>query len=218
MKKRIFVTATNTDIGKTYTTLLLLKEFASRGLRVGAVKLIETGVVDIAHDAELLLKSLKELNPAFMDINIKDIVPITYHKAAAPYIASKRKPLDLLKLNVAVQKIEELCDVLIIEGSGGLMVPLDDKYMMIDMIKEFKSSALLVTHCSLGCINDTLLSENILKDKGIEFLTAFNCRDNDVDFKDISEPYFSQTRQRVLKVSSNIDTICDVLYNAKLKY
>ena len=213
MKKRIFVTATNTDIGKTYTTLLLLKEFASRGLKVGAIKLIETGVVGIAPDAELLLESLKELNPAFRDIKVEDIVPITYPLGAAPFVASHRKPLDLPKLNAAVKRIEKLCDVLIIEGVGGLYVPIDDEYMMIDMIEYFQTQALLVTHCSLGCINDTLLSEKALKDKKLKFVTAFNCKKSDVDFNNISEPYFSQTRGKVLKISSDIDRICDVLYN-----
>ena len=213
MKKRIFVTATNTDIGKTYTTLLLLKEFASRDLKVGAIKLIETGVVNKAADAELLLESLKELNSAFKDIKVEDIVPITYSLGAAPFVASDRTPLDLQKLNAAVQTIEKLCDVLIIEGAGGLYVPIDDEYMMIDMIEYFKAEALLVTHCSLGCINDTLLSEKALSDRGLEFVTAFNCKESDTDFKVVSEPYFSQTRKRVLKTDSDIDTICDVLYN-----
>ena len=215
MKKRIFVTATNTNIGKTYTTLLLLKEFASRGLKVGAIKLIETGVVDKAPDAELLLESLKGLNTAFRDIKVEDIVPITYPLGAAPFVASGGTPLNLQKLNAAVQKIEKLCDVLIIEGAGGLYVPIDDKYMMIDMVEYFKAKALLVTHCSLGCINDTLLSEKALAGRGVEFVTAFNCKESDVDFKIISEPYFSQTRQNILKTSSDIDTICDVLYNTK---
>lgn len=217
MKKRIFVTATNTDIGKTYTSLLLLKEFASRGLRVGAIKLIETGVVDLVADAELLLASLKELNPAFGDTKVEDIVPITYPLGAAPFVASKRIPLDLQKLNRAVEKIENLCDVLIIEGAGGLYVPIDDEYMMIDMIAHFKAFGLLVSHCSLGCINDTLLSEKALIDRGLEFVTVFNCKESDIDFKSKSEPYFNQTRKRILKTGSDIDTICDVLYNVENK-
>ena len=213
MKKRIFVTATNTDIGKTYTSLLLLKEYASRGLKVGAIKLIETGVVGKAPDAELLLESLKELNTAFVDIKVEDIVPITYSLGAAPYIASDRTPLDLQKLNAAVLKLEKICDVLIIEGAGGLYVPIDDAYMMIDMIEYFKATTLLVTHCSLGCINDTLLSEKALQDREMKFVTVFNCKERDVDFVSVSEPYFAQTRKKVLKTSSDIDTICDVLYN-----
>ncbi|RLA77199.1 MAG: dethiobiotin synthase [Epsilonproteobacteria bacterium] len=213
MSKRIFVTATNTDIGKTYTSKLLIKEFASRGMRVGAIKLIETGVVDFAPDAEALLACVKEFNSAFKDMKVKDIVPIIYTLPAAPYVASNATPLDLKLLNAAVQKLEKLCDVLIIEGAGGLYVPVDEEYMMIDLIEYFEASALLVTHCSLGCINDTILSERALNDKNIKYLTAFNCRENNSSFKDVSEPYFINTREKVLKVTDDIDTICDVLYN-----
>ena len=213
MSKRIFVTATNTDIGKTYTSKLLIKEFASRGIRVGAIKLIETGVVEFAPDAEALLACVQEFNPEFKDIKVKDIVPITYRLPAAPYVASNATPLNLELLNAAVEKLEELCDVLIIEGAGGLYVPVDEEYMMIDLIEQFRATTLLVTHCALGCINDTILSERALNDKNIKYITAFNCRENDESFKDVSEPYFLNRREKVLKVTGDIDTICDVLYN-----
>jgi len=72
---------------------------------------------------------------------------------------------------------------------------------------------LLVTHCSLGCINDTLLSKRLLEIMDIKHTVAFNCRENDSSFKDISETYFKKTNFEVLKVSQNIDKICDVLYN-----
>jgi dethiobiotin synthetase len=214
MRKRIFVTATNTDIGKTYTTKLLLREFASRGIRVGVIKPIETGVQEKAFDGENLLACIKELNTECKNLRVEDIVPITYKLPAAPFIASNNTTLDLEKIDSAVKKIEELCDVLIIEGAGGLYVPIDEKYMMIDLITYFKASALLVTHCSLGCINDTLLSKKALEDKNIKHVVAFNCRDNnDKSFSMVSEPYFLETDFEVLKVSKNIDTICDVLYN-----
>jgi len=213
MNKRIFVTATNTDIGKTYTTLLLLKEYAKKGFRVGAIKLIETGVTDKAPDASLLLESLKTLNMTFKDINIRDIVPITYELPAAPLVASKNQVLDIEKLDKAVEKLEEMCDILIIEGAGGLYVPIDENYMMIDMITHFKATALLVTHCSLGCINDTLLSQKALENAGLDYVTAFNCRENDGSFAIVSEPYFVQIEKKVLKVKDDIDTICDLLYN-----
>ena len=213
MNKRIFVTATNTDIGKTYTTKLLLKEYASRGIKVGVIKLIETGVVDVASDGEMLFSLIKELNPDFKSMSLEDIVPITYELPAAPFIASKNTPLDLEKLEKSIIKLENFCDFLIIEGAGGLYVPIDDKTMMINLISYFKATALLVTHCSLGCINDTLLSQKALHDNGIKFATVFNCKENDESFKVVSEPYFLQTTQKVLKTSSDIDTLCDVLYN-----
>ncbi len=214
MKKRIFVTATNTDIGKTYTTKLLLKEFASRGIRVGAIKLIETGVVNgVAPDAKELLSCLKELNTSFFALEQNDIVPLRYTLPAAPFVASNNTQLDIKKLEDAIEKIEKLCDVLIIEGAGGLYVPIDGNTMMIDLIKYFKATALLVTHCSLGCINDTLLSSKALLDKKIPHAIAFNCRDNNDSFAEISAPYFEKISFDVLKVDENIDTICDVLYN-----
>ncbi|WP_455757601.1 dethiobiotin synthase [Sulfurimonas sp.] len=214
MKKRIFVTATNTDIGKTYTTKLLLKEYASRGLRVGVIKPIETGVVDgFAPDGSELLACAKELNNQMKDLSVKDIVPITYELPAAPLVASNNEELDLKKIDEAIEKLEELCDVLIIEGAGGLYVPIDRHTMMIDLIKHFKATALLVTHCSLGCINDTLLSSKAMLDKQIPHAIAFNCRDNNDAFADISAPYFTKIGFEVLKVDENIDTIGDVLYN-----
>ncbi|MDD2791095.1 MAG: dethiobiotin synthase [Sulfurimonas sp.] len=214
MKKRIFVSATNTDIGKTYTTKLLLAEFASRGLLVGVLKPIETGVVDgYAPDGEALLECVKQLNPKLWSLEVEDIVPITYTLPAAPFVASKNTPLDL---KLIVQKLEELeasCDIVIIEGAGGLYVPIDSQTMMIDLITKLDAVALLVTHCSLGCINDTLLSTRALEAKKIPYALAFNCRQNAESFENISAPYFEQIGQKVLKVESDIDIICDVLYN-----
>lgn len=214
MKKRIFVTATNTDIGKTYTTKLLLREFASRGFRVGAIKPIETGVVEgDAKDANELLTLLKELNSEFKEISLADIVPITYELPASPFVASGGKKLDIKKIEKAIEKLEKYCDILIIEGAGGLLVPVDAELMMVDLISQFRASALLVTHCSLGCVNDTLLSKRVLVHAKIKHQVAFNCRDEDANFEAISLPYFLKSEFEVMKVGKNIDTICDVLYN-----
>ncbi len=212
MSKRIFITATNTDIGKTYTTKLLLKEFASRGIRVGVIKPIETGVIDgYCLDGEELLSCVKELNEEFLDV--KSIVPITYELPAAPYVASNNKLIDFKKLDKKIEELEKLCDILLIEGAGGLLVPVDENTMIVDLIKYFKATALLVTHCSLGCINDTLLSKKLLEDLSIPHAIAFNCRQNDDSFSEISEPYFKNSAFEVMKVNQNIDKICDVLYN-----
>ncbi|MDD5371797.1 MAG: dethiobiotin synthase [Sulfurimonas sp.] len=214
MTKRIFVTATNTNIGKTYTTKLLLKEFASRGFSVGVIKPIETGVLDgYATDGEELLECVKELNPKLWHLEVEDIVPITYEAAAAPFVASNNTPLDIKKIKNKIEEMEASCDIVIIEGAGGLYVPIDDNTMMIDLIRKFDAVALLVTHCSLGCINDTLLSKKALEDKNISHIVAFNCRDSDESFSQISEPYFLKTGFEVLKVGRDIEKICDVLYN-----
>lgn len=214
MKKRIFVTATNTNIGKTYTTKLLLKEFASRGLLVGVIKPVETGVVnDFASDGEELLECVKQLNHKLWSMEVEDIVPITYELPAAPFVASNNTPFDLKKVLLKIEEMEASCDIVIIEGAGGLFVPLDANLMMIDLITRFEAVALLVTHCALGCINDTLLSKKVLEDRNIPHAVAFNCRENYESFQVVSEPYFLKTNQKVLKVDDDIVKICDVLYN-----
>lgn len=214
MTKRIFVTATNTDIGKTYTTKLLLREFASRGMKVGVLKPIESGVVDgYAGDAEELLELVKELNPKLWHQEVDDIAPITYEMAASPFVASNNTPLDINIVQKKIQELEAFCDIVIIEGAGGLYVPIDEEYMMIDLIEKLDAVALLVTHCSLGCINDTLLSKGALEAKEIPHVVAFNCKDEDNNFGKISEPYFLKSDFKVLKVGRDIEKICDVLYN-----
>jgi dethiobiotin synthetase len=214
MNKRIFITATNTDIGKTYTTKLVLKELSSRGLRVGVIKPVETGVKNGVYlDGEELLNCVQGLNSEFSGVEVEDIVPISYELPAAPYISSNAKKFDFDLVDEKIKMLEEKCDVLIFEGAGGLLVPVDEENMIVDLIKYYKANTLLVTHCSLGCINDTLLSKRVLTDLNIPHLVAFNCRKGDDSFKEVSQPYFDKTNFKVLKVSDEMDKICDVLYN-----
>ena len=215
MKKRIFITATNTDIGKTYMTKLLLRAYAKKGYRVGVVKPVETGVVNgVYPDGDALLKLVRELNPALRELNVRDIVPIAYELPAAPFVASGGKPFEKEKVFAAIEKMEGLCDIVLIEGAGGLLVPLERELMVLDMIALTQASALLVTHCALGCINDTLLSKKALEDAGIAHAVVFNCKNGeDKSFEKLSAAYFNAKEFPVYKSDRDIDTLCDVLYN-----
>ena len=215
MCKKIFVTATNTDIGKTYTTKLLLEHFASLGFKVGVIKPIETGVIKQKYpDGDMLLSVVKKLNPLFKDIKVTDIVPISFELPAAPFIASNGTKISLEIINKAIKKLEALCDILIVEGAGGLYVPIEKEFMMIDMIKSLNiDTTLLVTHCSLGCINDTLLSEMALSKYDINYITTFNCKKEESNFTKVSKPYFLETKDKLLLLDKDIDTICELLYN-----
>ena len=106
-----------------------------------------------------------------------------------------------------MEKIEKLCDIVIIEGAGGLMVPLDKNLMMHDLATHFKATALLVTHCCLGCINDTLLSLEMLKQLKIPYLWTFNCRQNDESFKQTSLPYFKDNFE-FLRLLIKLSMLC----------
>lgn len=210
MSKRIFITATNTDIGKTYTTLRLLSELSAMGLRVGVFKPIETGVNGIPADGSLLLKHTQTLNLDFRPLKTSHIVPITLTLPAAPYVANKGRNINLSELDSALHYIESLCDIVLIEGAGGLMTPIDDKLFMIDLIRHFKATALLITHCSLGCINDTLLSLKALESEHIPHLWAFNCREKE-QFSHISLPYFQRRFSKLYHVNENIKELAQAL-------
>lgn len=213
MPKRIFITATNTDIGKTYTTLQLLDAYTQMGYRVGVYKPIETGVNGLPADGSLLLKHASSLNPALKNLKINDIVTLSLPMPAAPYVANKAKKIDLCHFDSALEKIEKLCDIVIIEGAGGIMVPLDDELMMIDLATHFKATTLLVTHCRLGCINDTLLSLAMLQQLSISHLWTFNCRNEDDSFIQTSLPYFKNNFDLLYFLGKNTTALAQALLN-----
>lgn len=211
MSKRIFITATNTDVGKTYTTTKLMEAFTKMGLRVGVYKPIETGVNGIPADGSLLLKHAQALNPQLKNIRINDIVTLSLPLPAAPYVANKGKKIDLTHFDRALEKIEALCDIVLIEGAGGLMVPVDEDLMMIDFPDYFKAVTLLVTHCKLGCINDTLLSLNALENACIPHLWALNCREGDETFSQVSLPYFKHAFDPLYVIAQDSTALAQAL-------
>ncbi len=211
MRKRIFITATNTNIGKTYVTKLLLKDFTKKGYRVGVLKPIETGVINRPEDATKLYELTCKLNPEFKNLSLDDIVPITYKLPAAPFVASNGKALEIKKIDDAIQKIEQYCDILFIEGAGGLLVPIDEKYFMIDLALHVQATIFLVSHCSLGCINDTLLNIRLLELYNSQYKIIFNCKKDKEQFKTISAPYFKKILKEILFTDENISYLSDKL-------
>jgi dethiobiotin synthetase len=93
-KKSIFITATNTDVGKTFSAQKLLIKYANDGYKVGYYKPIETGVVDTPYDGSQLLELTSILNPDF-SVNINDIVPYQFKLEAAHYVAKKTTNIDI---------------------------------------------------------------------------------------------------------------------------
>jgi dethiobiotin synthetase len=188
-KQILFITATNTDVGKSYACEHFLKKYSKEGLKVGYFKPIETGVNPTPLDGTRLLKLTQELNPDFM-VTLFDVVPYQFELPAAPYVAKKKNNIDI---NVIVQKMHYLldfCDILIIEGAGGLMVPIEKEYFMIDLIKTLNAKAILIAPSHLGSINDTLLSMEALNNRNIEFDWYINLYKDKETFADITLPFY----------------------------
>jgi dethiobiotin synthetase len=188
-KQILFVTATNTDVGKSYACEHFLKKYAKKGFKVGYFKPIETGVTNRPLDGTCLLTLTQQLNPNFT-VTIFDVVPYQFELPAAPFVAKKKSKIDI---DVIVQKMHyllEFCDILIIEGAGGLLVPIEKAYFMIDLIKTLHAKAILIVPSHLGSINDTLLSMEALNNRNIEFDWYINLYKDKETFSTITLPFY----------------------------
>jgi len=186
----LFITATNTDIGKTYTTLKLIEILAKKGYSVGVFKPIETGVSDTPLDASKLLKACQKVNPNFASLSPFDITSYTFSLPSAPFCADTKNTIKIDKIIEKYYKLKNLCDILLVEGAGGLFVPITKDFMMIDLIQKLNLKTLLVTPSRLGCINDTLLSQEALKSRNIDFDWCVNLYEDKESFKEVTQPYY----------------------------
>jgi dethiobiotin synthetase len=186
----LFITAPGTNVGKTHTTLKLIEILASQGHKVGVYKPIETGVTETAPDASVLLEACQKVNVDFKAFSVEDITAYTFPLPAAPFCADVDHVIDL-KMIVEKQNILlKFCDILLVEGAGGLMVPITKEYMMINLIKDLNAKTLLVTPSRLGCINDTILSIMALKTFDIDFDWCVNMYEDKKDFAEVTQPYY----------------------------
>ena len=192
MKKIFFITATNTNIGKTYLCKKLIKSFSKQGFKVGVLKPFETGVKKVPKDALGIFNLAKKYNNNLEKLHIKDIVTYKFALPASVYVAKKDEKISLKLIKESLLKMQKYCDILLVEGAGGLMVPINKNFFMIDLIKYLKAKAILVCPSKLGCINDTLLSIKALKDKNIKFKFCINLYEEKESFYEVTEPFYKK--------------------------
>jgi len=200
----IFITATNTDIGKTFVTLQLIKALAKAGVSVGVFKPIETGVEDTPPDAKLLLQACQEVNPRFAHLSPHDITAYTLPLPAAPFCADIAREIDISIILEKYHKLSALCDILLIEGAGGLLVPITNDYYMIDLARELGAKTLLVTPSHLGCINNTLLSIKALESHNIEYDWCINIHTDADSFPSVTKPFYDEAYPSWWSVESGL--------------
>jgi dethiobiotin synthetase len=192
-KEIYFITATNTNVGKTYACEKLLNTFSNQGKRVGYFKPVETGVIRTPNDGVKLLNVTKRLNDDFK-VSIDDIVAYSLKLTASPYVSACNENIDI-DIDFIKEKANYLlqfCDILIIEGAGGLMVPIKKDYFIIDLIKEFNCKTILISPSNLGSINDTLLSCIALKKYGINFKWYINIYKDKDTFNTVTLPFYKE--------------------------
>jgi dethiobiotin synthetase len=209
--KSLFVTATNTDVGKTYTTLKLIEYLGEQGISVGICKPVETGVIEEPLDATLLLKQVQKYNKNFYNLKAKDITAYTFELPSAPFCADLEKTIQIEDIKNKINELAKLCDILIIEGAGGLFVPITATYKMIDLISELKCNTLLVTPSKLGCINDTLLSIEALKNRNIPFEWAVNLFEERDNFKEATQPFYDEVFPNWWSVQEKLENFIEKL-------
>lgn len=195
MKKIYFVTATNTDVGKSYACEVFLKKFAKENKKVGYFKPIETGVDTLPQDGLKLLQIVQTLNPDFTP-TINKIVPYQFKLPAAPFVAKGNTNINIQNLLQTAKNLLSYCDVLIVEGAGGLMVPIEKDYFMIDLIQEFQkqlhAKTILISPSNLGSINDTMLSQTLLKNYNINYEWYINLYKDKESFETVTLPFYKE--------------------------
>lgn len=153
----VFVTGTDTGVGKTIVTAALARHFTAKGLKVGVMKPIETGVANTQKpgaDASLLRWACNATDPD--DI----IAPYRYEQPLAPCqaAAAANDPIDVKKIIDAQVMLRADKDLVLVEGAGGLMVPIRGGYIMADLAGQLNMPLLIITHPRLGTLNHTLLT------------------------------------------------------------
>ncbi|MBP7088064.1 MAG: dethiobiotin synthase [Candidatus Omnitrophica bacterium] len=176
--KAIFVTGTDTAIGKTLITGLLARFIASQGKKVITQKWVQTG--DESFSADILLH-LKLMDKTKKDIDryLNYVSPYVFKFPASAHLASslEKRIIQPAKIKKSFKILAKDFDFIIIEGIGGVLVPFNRRRLVIDIVKELDLTVLIVAGNKLGAINHTLLTVEALKRRGLKILGVIfnNC-------------------------------------------
>ena len=170
-----FVSGIDTDAGKSYATGIIARQLLDEGKRAITQKLIQTGNIGHSEDIDLHRKLMG------IDYTEEDkaglTMPEIFSYPASPHLASRldNRPIDFEKIDDATEQLSELYDVVLLEGAGGLMVPLTEELLTIDYLAAKGYPLIFITSGKLGSINHTLLSLEAIRSRGIQLDTvAYN--------------------------------------------
>ncbi len=180
-KNTYFVSGIDTDAGKSYCTAWLACELTAQGKSVITQKFIQTGNVGHSEDIDL---HRRIMGTGYLPEDREGLtMPEIFSYPASPDLASRidHRPISFARIEQATQELARRYDIVLVEGAGGLMVPLKDEYLTIDYIAEKGYPLVFVTSGKLGSINHTLLSFEAIAHRGIELHTLLYNLYPDVD-------------------------------------
>ena len=172
----IFISGIDTDIGKTYATGMIAKSLMKQGFNVITQKLVQTGVAINPDSGEMGIADDIIVHRQLMGIALQpcDIdsttCPYRYEKPASPHL-SARLASEILNPEVitsATKSLQADYEVVLLEGAGGLLVPITEQLLTLDYIAKQCYPVILVTSGRLGSINHTLLSLEAIKSRGLD--------------------------------------------------
>ena len=168
-RKTLFITATETGVGKTAVAASIAAILRKRGRDVGVLKPIATGCDEIGGR---LVSSDAVCLAAAAGVHDEDdlVCPVRYKYPLAPMVAAEleRRPIDYRAIRRAFKELRRRHDCLIIEGIGGIMVPLTAKRSVVDFAAEIGAPILVVGRIGLGTINHTLLTVECARSHGLK--------------------------------------------------
>jgi len=165
--KPLFVTATDTDIGKTYVCAGLAYALKKSGIDVGIMKPFACGV---KQKIGFSSNDLTILTNAAMVDDAEDIInPFFFPIPASPYTAAKNLgvKIDVEHVMECFRKLDEIHDIVLVEGIGGIMTPILKDYAIIDLVKDLMANTIIVTSSKIGTVNHTVLTCNMCKNMNI---------------------------------------------------
>lgn len=166
----VFVTGTDTGVGKTWVGLGLLAAANAQGYRTAAMKPVSAGCAvtpeGLRNADALALQRAATLERSYALVN-----PVAYAPPIAPHIAAaeSRRPVDLRRIRSAYTRLKSGADFWVVEGAGGWLVPLGPRTSLADLAQQLALPVILVVGIRLGCLNHALLSVESIRQRGVVF-------------------------------------------------
>ncbi|WP_438969928.1 dethiobiotin synthase [Methylophaga sp.] len=165
----VFVTGTDTEVGKTRISVGLIRLLQQQGLKTAGMKPIASGCekrdgIWKNEDALAMIEQSDVKLPYTM------VNPYAFEPAIAPHIAAAKAEVNIClnTIKKSYQQIDQQADAVVVEGAGGWLVPLNDDFTMADLAQKLDLPVVLVVAIKLGCINHALLSAQAIQQKGLK--------------------------------------------------